>query len=167
MNYDGAVTEPRSRRQSALGPRDPRRLSFVPRLPRKALHSESIPVSAQQPAAVRPTEIVLHQQSRILEVAFADGRRFRLPCEFLRVFSPSAEVRGHGPGQDVLQTGKKEVAITAVEPVGNYAVKLVFSDGHDSGLYSWEYLYALGSDQQGLWQQYLDRLQQAGASRDA
>ena len=167
MNYDGAVTEPRSRRQPALGPRHPRRLSFVPRLPRKALHSESIPVSAQQPAAVRPTEIVLHQQSRILEVAFADGRRFRLPCEFLRVFSPSAEVRGHGPGQDVLQTGKKEVAITAVEPVGNYAVKLVFSDGHDSGLYSWEYLYALGSDQEGLWQQYLDRLQQAGASRDA
>jgi DUF971 family protein len=124
-------------------------------------------LSAQQPGAVRPTDIVLHQQSRILEVAFADGRRFRLPCEFLRVHSPSAEVRGHGPGQDVLQTGKKDVAIVAIEPVGNYAVKLVFSDGHDSGLFSWEYLYTLGNDQDALWQQYLDRLQKAGARRDA
>lgn len=100
-------------------------------------------------------------------MAFADQQRFRLPCEFLRVYSPSAEVRGHGPGQDVLQTGKKLVAINAVEPVGNYAVKLVFSDGHDSGLFSWEYLYSLGSDQDRLWQQYLDRLQKAGVSRDA
>jgi DUF971 family protein len=124
-------------------------------------------LSAQQPGAVRPTDIVLHQQSRILEVAFADGRRFRLPCEFLRVHSPSAEVRGHGPGQDVLPTGKKDVAIVAIEPVGNYAVKLVFSDGHDSGLFSWEYLYTLGNDQDALWQQYLDRLQKAGARRDA
>lgn len=120
----------------------------------------------QQPGAVRPSEIVLHQQSRVLEVAFSDGQRFQLPCEFLRVYSPSAEVRGHGPGQDVLQTGKRNVSITAVEPVGNYAVKLVFSDGHDSGLFSWEYLRTLGSDRERLWQQYLDRLQQAGASRD-
>lgn len=134
---------------------------------RKVLHFESFFVTAQQSAAVRPTEIVLHQQSRILEVAFADQQRFRLPCELLRVYSPSAEVRGHGPGQDVLQTGKKLVAINAVEPVGNYAVKLVFSDGHDSGLFSWEYLYSLGADQDRLWQQYLDRLQKAGASRDA
>lgn len=103
----------------------------------------------------------------MLEVVFADNQRFRLSCEFLRVYSPSAEVRGHGPGQDVLQTGKKSVSINAVEPVGNYAVKLVFSDGHDSGLFSWEYLHTLGIDHDRLWQQYLDRLKQAGASRDA
>lgn len=124
-------------------------------------------MATQASGAIRPSEIVLHQQSRILEVAFSDGRRFRLTCEFLRVHSPSAEVRGHGPGQDVLQTGKRDVAITAVEPVGNYAVRLVFSDGHDSGLYSWDYLHALGNDQDRLWARYLERLQQAGASRDA
>jgi DUF971 family protein len=113
-----------------------------------------------------PTEIKLHQASRVLEVAFADGRVFTLPCEFLRVYSPSAEVRGHGPGQEVLQVGKREVTITAIEPVGTYAVKLVFSDGHDTGLYSWDYLYELGRDQETLWQRYLERLAQAGASRD-
>jgi DUF971 family protein len=113
-----------------------------------------------------PTEIRLHQASRVLEVAFSDGATFRLPCELLRVYSPSAEVRGHGPGQEVLQIGKREVNITAIEPVGQYAVKLVFSDGHDTGLYSWDYLHDLGRDQERLWQQYLDRLQQAGASRD-
>ena len=89
----------------------------------------------------RPTEIKLHQKSRLLEVAFDDGQRFSLSCEYLRVFSPSAEVRGHGPGQEVLQVGKRDVEITAIEPVGSYAVKLVFSDGHDTGLYSWEYLH--------------------------
>jgi DUF971 family protein len=115
----------------------------------------------------QPTEITLHQASRVLEIAFSDGKMFRLPCEFLRVFSPSAEVRGHGPGQEVLQVGKKDVAITAVEPVGSYAVRLVFSDGHDTGLYSWDYLYELGASQDRLWQQYLERLQQAGGSREA
>ena len=110
-------------------------------------------------------EITLHQKSRILEVAFDDGRAFRLPCEFLRVYSPSAEVRGHGPGQETLQTGKEEVEITAVEPVGNYAVKLVFSDQHDTGLYSWDYLHELGMHQDAMWQQYLDRLRKAGVDR--
>lgn len=114
-----------------------------------------------------PTDITLHQASRILEIAFSDGRRFRLPCEFLRVHSPSAEVRGHGPGQEVLQAGKREVDIVALEPVGTYALKLVFSDGHDTGLYAWDYLYELGRDQDALWRRYLERLQAAGASRDA
>ncbi len=114
-----------------------------------------------------PTEIKLHRSSRILEVTFADGQVFKLPCELLRVYSPSAEVRGHGPGQEVLQVGKREVGIDAVEPVGTYAVKLVFSDGHDTGLYTWSYLHELGSKQDELWQAYLERLQRAGASRDA
>jgi DUF971 family protein len=113
-----------------------------------------------------PTEIKLHQASRVLEVSFSDGAVFRLPCEFLRVYSPSAEVRGHGPGQEVLQAGKRNVEITAIEPVGSYAVKLVFSDGHDTGLYSWDYLYELGRDHEPMWQRYLTRLQEAGASRD-
>ncbi|HUU73670.1 MAG TPA: DUF971 domain-containing protein [Burkholderiales bacterium] len=115
----------------------------------------------------QPTDIVLHQQSRVLEMAFDDGKRYRLSCEYLRVNSPSAEVRGHGAGQEVLQTGKREVTITAIEPVGNYAIKLVFSDGHDTGLYSWDYLYSLGSDHDTLWEGYLQRLEKAGASRDA
>lgn len=114
-----------------------------------------------------PTEIKLHQKSRVMEIAFADGKSFQLPFEFLRVYSPSAEVRGHGPGQETLQVGKKDVEITGAEPVGNYAVQLVFSDGHDSGLYSWDYLYDLGVNQDPLWQQYLERLQAAGASREA
>jgi DUF971 family protein len=113
----------------------------------------------------QPTEIKLHQKSRALEIAFADGKVFRLTCEFLRVFSPSAEVRGHGPGQEVLQVGKRDVEITAIEPVGSYAVKLVFSDGHDTGLYSWDYLYELGEKQESSWRSYLARLEQAGASR--
>jgi DUF971 family protein len=113
-----------------------------------------------------PTDITLHQVSRILEVAYSDGSRFELPCEFLRVYSPSAEVMGHGPGQEVLQTGKRDVRITAIEPTGNYAVKLVFSDGHDSGLYTWKYLYELGSFQESLWAHYLRRMEDAGASRD-
>ena len=114
----------------------------------------------------RPTEIKLHQKSRILEIAFDDGKRFSLPCEYLRVFSPSAEVRGHGPGQEVLQVGKRNVEIKEIEPVGNYAVKLAFSDGHDTGLYSWEYLYELGEKQESSWKSYLARLEQPGASRD-
>jgi DUF971 family protein len=114
-----------------------------------------------------PTEICLHAQSRVLDLCFDDGSHFELPCEYLRVYSPSAEVRGHGSGQEVLQTGKRLVGITAVEPVGQYAVKLVFDDGHNSGLYSWSYLYELGCRQQEYWQAYLDRLARAGASRDA
>ena len=114
----------------------------------------------------RPTEIKLHQKSRILEIAFDDGNRYNLPCEYLRVFSPSAEVRGHGPGQEVLQVGKRAVEIKEIEPVGVYAVKLVFSDGHDTGLYSWEYLYELGEKQESSWKSYLARLEAAGASRD-
>jgi DUF971 family protein len=114
----------------------------------------------------QPTEIALHQASRLLEIAFSDGAVFRLPCELLRVYSPSAEVRGHGPGQEVLQAGKREVEITAIEPVGSYAVRLVFSDGHDTGLYSWDYLYHLGTNQDRLWREYLDRLARAGARRE-
>ena len=114
-----------------------------------------------------PTEIKLHQKSRVLEIAFEDGKRFTLPFEFLRVYSPSAEVRGHGPGQEVLQVGKKDVDISNIEPVGSYAVQLVFSDGHDSGLYSWTYLYDLGANQDSMWKQYLERMQAAGASREA
>jgi DUF971 family protein len=114
----------------------------------------------------KPTEINLHQQSRILDVAFDDGSTFSLPCEYLRVFSPSAEVRGHGPGQEVLQAGKRAVNITAIDPVGMYAVKLVFSDGHDTGIYSWEYLHDLGVKQEANWKSYLARLAQAGKSRD-
>ena len=113
-----------------------------------------------------PTEIKLHQKSRLLEIAFEDGKCFTLPFEFLRVYSPSAEVRGHGPGQEVLQIGKKDVEITQVEPVGSYAVQLVFSDGHDSGLYAWNYLYNLGENQDSMWAHYLERMQEAGASRE-
>jgi DUF971 family protein len=114
-----------------------------------------------------PTEIKLHRASRVLELSFADGQVFKLSCEFLRVHSPSAEVRGHGPGQEVLQVGKREVGIDAIEPVGSYAVKLVFSDGHDTGLYTWSYLHELGRNHDALWRAYLDRMRQARASRDA
>jgi DUF971 family protein len=114
-----------------------------------------------------PTEIKLHQASRVLEIAFNDKRTFHLPYEFLRVYSPSAEVRGHGPGQEVLQVGKRDVAIKEVEPVGRYAIRPSFSDGHDTGIYSWDYLYDLGDRQDELWQRYLDRMAAAGASRDA
>jgi DUF971 family protein len=118
------------------------------------------------PEAAFPTEIKLHQKSRVMEIAFSDGRSFRLPYEFLRVHSPSAEVRGHGPGQEVLQTGKREVEIRTLDPVGSYAVQPVFSDGHATGIYSWEYLYELGDNQESLWSRYLDKLAKAGASRD-
>ena len=114
----------------------------------------------------RPTEISLHQVSRVLDISFDDGARFSMPCEYLRVFSPSAEVRGHGPGQEVLQVGKARVNIDAIEPVGMYAVKLVFSDGHDTGIYSWDYLYDLGVKQPSNWQSYLARLAAAGKSRE-
>jgi DUF971 family protein len=113
-----------------------------------------------------PTEIKLHRKSRLLEITFADGKSYSLPSEFLRVYSPSAEVRGHGPGQEVLQTGKKDVDINGVEPVGNYAVQLVFSDGHSTGIYSWDLLYDYGLHQSEMWQRYLERLAQAGASRE-
>ena len=113
-----------------------------------------------------PTGITLHQKSRVLEIAFADGRVFRLPFEFLRVYSPSAEVRGHGPGQEVLQAGKRAVDILSLEPVGSYAVQPQFSDGHHTGIYSWDYLYELGENQEKLWSQYLEKLAVAGASRE-
>lgn len=113
-----------------------------------------------------PTEIRLHQKSRVMEIAFSDGRGFRLPYEFLRVHSPSAEVRGHGPGQEVLQTGKRGVEIRSLEPVGSYAVQPVFSDGHSTGIYSWDYLYELGENQESLWQEYLEKLEAAGAKRE-
>ena len=113
-----------------------------------------------------PTEIKLHQTSRVLEIAYSDGRAFKLPYELLRVYSPSAEVRGHGPGQETLQVGKRDVTIAAVEPVGHYAIQPRFSDGHESGIFSWDYLYELGADQDALWERYLARLAAAGASRD-
>jgi DUF971 family protein len=113
-------------------------------------------------AARTPTEIKLRRRSRVLDVAFDDGQRFELPFEYLRVYSPSAEVRGHGPGQETLQLGKHEVQVTRADPIGNYAVRLVFNDGHDSGLYTWGYLYELGETRAARWQHYLDRLQQLG-----
>lgn len=114
-----------------------------------------------------PTDIRLRKTSALLELTYSDGRRFELPAELLRVYSPSAEVKGHGKGQEVLQTGKRNVQMTAIEAVGQYAIRLSFDDGHDSGIYSWETLYDLGEHQTTLWQQYLTRLQQAQASRDA
>ncbi len=112
-----------------------------------------------------PSAITLHQKSRVLEIAFSDGRSFRLPYEYLRVYSPSAEVRGHGPGQEVLQTGKRDIEIRSLEPVGSYAVQPQFSDGHSTGIYSWDYLYELGEDQEKRWADYLAKLEQAGAKR--
>lgn len=119
------------------------------------------------PDTPQPTAITVHQQSRVLEVGFSDGQSFRIPFELMRVYSPSAEVQGHGPGQEVLQTGKREVDLTALEPVGNYAVQPTFSDGHESGIFSWDYLYYLGSQQAQLWARYEERLREAGVDRDA
>jgi DUF971 family protein len=113
-----------------------------------------------------PSEIKLHRKSRILEISFSDGKIFQFPCEFLRVYSPSAEVRGHSPGQEVLQTGKREVNINDIKPVGNYAIQLNFSDGHNTGLYSWDLLYDYGLRHDEMWQRYLHRMQEAGASRE-
>jgi DUF971 family protein len=115
----------------------------------------------------QPTEIKLHQQSRMLEIAYGDGANYQLPYEYLRVYSPSADVSGHGPGQEVLQVGKKDVGISEIIPVGSYAVQINFDDGHDTGLYTWEYLYKLGKNRAALWQDYLDRLTAAGASRES
>ena len=114
-----------------------------------------------------PESLTVHTLSRMLELRWPDGAQFRIPFELLRVYSPSAEVQGHGPGQEVLQTGKREVEITALAPVGNYAVQPRFSDGHESGIYTWAYLYELGERQDALWRQYLDRLAAAGLDRDA
>lgn len=115
---------------------------------------------------MNPTALTVHQKSRVLDIAFDDGSAFSLPFELLRVYSPSAEVRGHGPGQETLQLGKKNVEIKAVEPVGNYAVQLAFSDGHNTGIYSWDILYDYGMRQQSMWAQYLEKLKAAGASRE-
>lgn len=120
-----------------------------------------------QAGSPTPTALTVHGQSRILEVAFSDGAEFKIPFELMRVYSPSAEVQGHGPGQEVLQTGKREVGIVELEPVGNYAVKPVFSDGHESGIFSWDYLYHLGAEQTRLWEDYERRLTAAGSQRDA
>ena len=114
-----------------------------------------------------PESLTVHGQTKVLEIGFSDGAQFRIPFELMRVYSPSAEVQGHGPGQEVLQTGKRQVSVIEIEPVGNYAVKPTFSDGHDSGLFTWEYLYFLGDQQAALWQQYEERLQAAGTDRDA
>ncbi len=123
--------------------------------------------SKQTPLAPQPTGLTVRKQSRVLEVEFDDGAAFSLPFELLRVWSPSAEVRGHGPGQETLQTGQRNVEITAVEPVGNYAIKPVFSDGHDTGIFSWEYLHHLGTNQDALWEDYLRRLEAAGFTRES
>lgn len=114
-----------------------------------------------------PLDITVHSASRVLEIAFSDGQAFRIPFELMRVYSPSAEVQGHGPGQETLQTGKRDVTLVALEPVGNYAVQPTFSDGHESGIYTWDYLHFLGSQQAQLWDDYLQRLQSAGVDRDA
>ena len=113
-----------------------------------------------------PTLIELHQKSHVLEIGFSDDTHFRLPYEFLRVYSPSAEVRGHGPGQETLQVGKKEVEINSAEPVGTYAMQLTFSDGHNTGIYSWEYLQSMGKNQEKMWDEYLQRMEAAGAKRE-
>ncbi|HYW56913.1 MAG TPA: DUF971 domain-containing protein [Polaromonas sp.] len=119
-----------------------------------------------KPDSPTPSELTVHNQSRALEISFSDGAEFRIPFELMRVYSPSAEVQGHGPGQEVLQTGKREVKVVELEPVGNYAVKPVFSDGHESGIFSWDYLYFLGNEQDRLWAEYLQRLEKAGVQRD-
>ena len=114
-----------------------------------------------------PTELTVHGASRVLEIAFDDGARFRIPFELMRVYSPSAEVQGHGPGQEVLQSGKRNVALLGLEPVGHYGIKPTFSDGHDSGIFTWDYLYELGHKQEALWAQYAERLAAAGRDRHA
>ena len=120
-----------------------------------------------QTGAPTPTALTVHSQSRLLEITFSDGAHFKIPFELMRIYSPSAEVQGHGPGQEILQTGKREVNVVELEPIGNYAVKPVFSDGHESGLFTWDYLYHLGADQGDLWEDYHRRLLAAGVGRDA
>lgn len=124
-------------------------------------------MSSTRTAAPVPEALTVHAQSRVLEVAFSDGACFRIPFELMRVYSPSAEVQGHGPGQETLQTGKRSVEISALEPVGNYGIQPTFSDGHSTGIFTWEYLYFLGSREQVLWQEYSERLSAAGVDRDA
>src|SRR4051794_13280721 len=114
-----------------------------------------------------PQSLTVHGQSRVLEISFSDGAHFKIPFELMRIYSPSAEVQGHGPGQEILQTGKREVELTSLEPIGNYAVQPTFSDGHDTGIFSWDYLYFLGSQQEQLWAEYERRLREAGVDRDA
>lgn len=124
-------------------------------------------MDSSPPGGPKPTHLTVHQNSRVLEIGFDDGRVWRLPFELMRVYSPSAEVMGHGPGQEVLQTGKRHVVIESIEPVGHYAVQPRFSDGHDSGIFTWEYLYRLGAEQDELWRRYESRLAAAGMDRDA
>ncbi|HRY88923.1 MAG TPA: DUF971 domain-containing protein [Rubrivivax sp.] len=124
-------------------------------------------MDSSPPGGPKPTHLTVHQSSRVLEISFDDGRVWRLPFELMRVYSPSAEVMGHGPGQEVLQTGKRHVVIESIEPVGHYAVQPRFSDGHDSGIFTWEYLYRLGAEQDELWRRYESRLAAAGMDRDA
>jgi DUF971 family protein len=128
--------------------------------------SESDPNPSGTPSPPVPTEIVLRQKSRVVEFAYEDGKRYELSYEFLRVLTPSAEARGHGPGEDTLQAGKRDVDIIDLEPVGHYAIKPTFSDGHDSGIYSWDILHTLCTRKDELWQAYLQKLDQAGESRD-
>ncbi len=123
-------------------------------------------MASTQSGAPAPQNITLHSQSRVLEISFSDGTEFRIPFELMRVYSPSAEVAGHGPGQETLQTGKRDVTVTGLEPVGNYAVQPTFSDGHDTGIFTWDYLYFLGSQQDKLWADYNARLLAAGSDRD-
>lgn len=124
-------------------------------------------MSGQAAAAPVPSGIVVHAVSRVLELQYPSGECFRVPFELMRVYSPSAEVRGHGPGQETLQTGKREVTVTALEPVGNYALKPTFSDGHSTGIYSWALLHELATRQDALWREYFDKLKAAGVERDA
>ncbi len=119
------------------------------------------------PTTPTPEALTVHSQSRVLEIAFSDGAKFRIPLELMRIYSPSAEVQGHGPGQEVLQTGKREVGLLGLDPVGNYAVQPRFTDGHDSGIFSWDYLYFLGAQQEQLWADYAKKLAAAGVARDA
>jgi DUF971 family protein len=119
------------------------------------------------PDTPTPIAMTVHSRSRVLEISFSDGAAFRIPFELMRIYSPSAEVQGHGPGQEILQTGKREVEVRQLQPVGNYAVQPTFSDGHDTGIFSWDYLYFLGSQQQQLWADYERRLAEAGVDRDA
>lgn len=120
-----------------------------------------------KPDTPTPTDLTVHGKSRVLEISFSDGQSFRIPFELMRIHSPSAEVQGHGPGQEILQTGKRDVEIVDISQVGNYAVQPVFSDGHDSGIYTWDYLYFLGANEQQLWDEYEEKLKAAGVSRDA
>src|SRR5687767_9217288 len=134
--------------------------------PYRRIAALAAPTKGRSVTTPRPTDVILHRASHVLEIAFDDGVRYRLPCEYLRVESPSAEVQGHGPGQRVLVPGKRHVNLRAIEPVGNYAVQLHFDDGHDSGIYSWSLLRTLGEQQEVRWARYLAELEERGASRD-